>query len=162
VPASTHDLGAQVAELFPSECGWPPPAFVLDLPCLLVHVVSAPEAEVHFRVIAEVDHAVGGVAGAATPALNVSIVTQADCRYDRFSAHTFSLRARSNPGKYLRHNFSADGVHEPVRHDGDDHHEGDLPDGVQPGAVVGGSVRPLVRPEEVIDALTPDAHDPAA
>ena len=66
--------------------------FVLNLPGLLVHEVCAAQAEVHLRVVAEVDHAGRGVDGAAAPALDAPVLVQVDGG-DRFGAHVPSVSA---------------------------------------------------------------------
>jgi len=59
VPPSAYHFGTQIAEPIPGQHGWSSFPFVLDLPCLLVHLVGALKTEVHPRVVCELDHPVG-------------------------------------------------------------------------------------------------------
>src|SRR5689334_16623279 len=78
MPPSAPDLGAEVAKLVPGEHGWSVLPFVLDLPCPLVHEVSALETELHLWVVAEVNHPIRAVDGAAAPALGAPSIVLVD------------------------------------------------------------------------------------
>ena len=62
---------------------------VLDLPCLLVHIVGALQTEVHLWVLAQMHHPIGGIDGAAAPALNAPVIVQVDGGDDGLGAHGF-------------------------------------------------------------------------
>jgi hypothetical protein len=60
--------------------------------------MRAPQAEVHLGVIAEVNHAIGGVNRVAAPAWDASVVMRVNGGNDRFRAHGTSVRARVTLG----------------------------------------------------------------
>jgi hypothetical protein len=93
VPLSAHHLGSQVAEPVSGEGGWSSSSFVLDLPGPLVHEMRAPQAEVHFGMVAQLHHAVGNVDGVAAPARDAPVVMRVDGGEDWFRAHRASVRA---------------------------------------------------------------------
>lgn len=93
MPPSAHDLGAEGAELIACEGGRSVLPHVLDLPGLLVHEMGASQTEVHLWVVAQMNHPVGDIDGAAAPALGAPILLFVD-RGDGFGAHVPSLRAR--------------------------------------------------------------------
>ncbi|MDQ2851175.1 MAG: hypothetical protein M3Y49_10670 [Actinomycetota bacterium] len=68
MPAAAHYLRAETADPFPGQHCWPSFVGVLDLPRLLVHEMRAAQAQVHLRVVAQVDHPVGRIDGVAAPA----------------------------------------------------------------------------------------------
>jgi hypothetical protein len=98
VPPSAHHLSAEVTEPVSGECRWSSLPFVLDLPGPLVNEMRAPQAEVHLGVIAEVNHAIGGVNRVAAPAWDASVVMRVNGGNDRFRAHGTSVRARVTLG----------------------------------------------------------------
>jgi hypothetical protein len=61
-------------------------AIVLDLPGALVHEVGAPQAELHLWVVAQANHLLGGIEGAAAPALRTPIFVLI-AGNDGFGAH---------------------------------------------------------------------------
>ncbi len=76
VPSTAHHDRAQVAKPLPDQHCQPSIAVILDFPGLLVYEVRAGQAEVHFWVVAEVNHPVRGINGVAAPARDVSIIVK--------------------------------------------------------------------------------------
>jgi Smr domain len=103
VPPPAGELGTEVAEPVPSPGARPTPALVLDLPCLLVHEVGTPQAQVHLGVVTQVDHPIGALHCAAAPALVVAVAVVAVVGHvdggDRFGAHQPSVRVTFRLGK---------------------------------------------------------------
>jgi hypothetical protein len=63
------------------------PAFVLDLPRLLVHVVGTANAQMDLGVVAKLHHPIRTVGRTAAPALDRPVTLGIDSRDDRFGAH---------------------------------------------------------------------------
>ena len=78
MPPSADDLSAEIAVLIPGERSRSALPLVLDLPCPLVHEVGALQTEVNLWVVAEVNHPVASIDGAAAPALGAPIIVLVD------------------------------------------------------------------------------------